>query len=78
MSQSVKGSLVETITNIVVGFAFNWTCNMLILPHYDCRHITGLMALELGIWFTMVSFVRLFLLRRLFNGMRVFMQGARQ
>jgi hypothetical protein len=51
----------------VVGFAVNWTANMLILPQFGFTTITGVTAFEIGLAFTVISFVRSFCLRRFFN-----------
>lgn len=70
MTQTIKASFVEAWVNIAIGFAINWTANMLVLPHYGCGGLTGLGAFEIGIWFTVISLVRQFVLRRWFNNLR--------
>ncbi len=72
MSQSRTGSLVEACTNIVIGFSINWTANMLILPRFGFHSLTGWIAFEIGLVFTVISLCRSYLLRRFYNKMRLF------
>lgn len=69
MSQTKAGSFVEAWANIAVGFSVNWCANMLILPHFGFA-VTGGQAFEIGVWFTIVSLVRSYVLRRWFNGLK--------
>lgn len=67
MSQSVKGSIAETIFNTVVGFAINYTANVVLLPVlWDKEHIATA-AFYIGMFFTVISVTRSFCIRRLFN-----------
>jgi hypothetical protein len=54
MNQSKLGSLIESLTNVVIGFAINWTANMLILPLFGF-HVTGGQAFGIGVFFTVIS-----------------------
>lgn len=65
-AQSKLQSVAETITNTVVGFAINWSANMLVLPLFGW-HATGAQAFHLGLIFTAISIARGYLLRRLYN-----------
>lgn len=69
MSQSKLGSFVESWANIVVGFSINWCANMLILPLFGFQ-VTGGQAFWIGVWFTGISLVRSYILRRYFNGLK--------
>ena len=69
MTQTVKGSFVEAITNTVVGFVINYTANLLILPHIGC-HLTLANNFAIGLLYTGIAVVRSFGLRRLFNYIR--------
>lgn len=69
MAQTRTGSFVEAWTNIIVGFSINWGANMLILPMFGFK-ITGPQAFHLGVIFTVISLVRSYALRRLFNGLK--------
>lgn len=67
--QTRKGSITETVTSTAIGFALNWTANMLILPLFGFA-VTGGQAFGIGIFFTLISIGRGYLLRRLFNGLK--------
>jgi len=64
--QSRKGSLLESVANIVVGFAVALVSQIVILPWYGI-HIPIQTDLKIVFWFTLVSLVRSYCLRRLFN-----------
>ena len=66
MTQSRLGSLIEAITNLIVGFAINWCCNMVILPWFGFN-IKPLAAFNMGLVFTVISLCRQYALRRWFN-----------
>ena len=70
MSQTKLGSFVEAWANIAVGFAINWTANMLILPLFGFTGLTAGKAFAIGIVFTGISLIRQYVLRRWFNGLR--------
>lgn len=72
MAQTKLGSFVESWTNIAIGFAINWTANMLILPLFGFTTLTAAKAFGIGIAFTLISFARQYVLRRWFNGLRLF------
>lgn len=69
MTQTRAGSLVEAAVNIAVGFAINWTANMLVLPLFGFN-VTGAEAFGIGLIFTGISLVRQYVLRRWFNGLK--------
>lgn len=64
--QSRCGSLIESVANIVVGFAVALVSQLVILPLYGI-HIPIATDLKIVCWFTLVSLVRSYCLRRLFN-----------
>jgi len=66
MSQTRLGSWIESWANVAIGFAINWTANMLIFPLFGFN-ITGAQAFHVGIIFTIISVVRSYVLRRVFN-----------
>jgi hypothetical protein len=72
MTQTRTGSFVESWVNIAIGFAINWTANMLILPLFGFTTLTAAKAFGIGLAFTAVSFARQYVLRRWFNGMKRF------
>jgi hypothetical protein len=70
MKQSRRMSLIEAITNVAVGFGLAIATQMLVFPLF------GLQAsfadnLALGSIFTGISIARSYLLRRLFEAIRV-------
>lgn len=71
MTQTRMGSFVEAWANIIIGFAINWSANMLIFPLFGFE-ITGGQAFAVGLIFTAISLVRSYVLRRLFNRIRRF------
>ena len=70
MKQSRLMSLVEAITNVVVGFGVAVMTQILIFPIFGL-HTTLAQNLQVGLLFTGVSIIRSFLLRRLFEAIRV-------
>ena len=64
--QTRRGSLLESLVNIVVGYSINFTANLLIFPLFGW-HISARENLTLGVIYTGISLVRSYGLRRLFN-----------
>lgn len=64
--QTRLGSWLEAWANIIVGFAINWTANMLVFPLFGFN-ITAGQAFHVGLIFTGISLVRSYALRRIFN-----------
>jgi hypothetical protein len=75
MSQSRTGSLVESLTNIAIGYSLNFIGNLVILPRFG-YHVTVHDTFWIGIWFTGISIVRSYALRRWFNAKRWFPQKS--
>jgi hypothetical protein len=69
MSQTKLGSWLEAWANIAVGFTINWIANLIVLPWFGFD-ITPTAAFHMGLIFTVISLVRSYALRRLFNGIR--------
>ena len=70
MKQSRMMSLVESVTNVVVGFGVAVMAQMLVFPLFGL-HVTLVDNLTIGAIFTVVSIARTFVLRRLFEAVRV-------
>lgn len=64
--QTRRGSLLESLVNIVVGYSINFTANLLIFPLFGW-HISTRENLTLGVIYTGISLVRSYGLRRFFN-----------
>ena len=70
MKQSRAMSLVESLANVIVGYGVAVVTQILIFPVLGL-HTTLAQNLKMGAVFTVVSIVRSYLLRRLFEGIRV-------
>lgn len=66
MSQSKKFSLIESIVNVVIGYTINFTAQIFIFPVFGV-YISTTANLEMGAIFTIISIVRSYTLRRMFN-----------
>lgn len=64
--QTKRASLLEAASNILIGFWVSVGANMLVLPHFKNPGVFR-EAFLIGLIFTIISFVRSYLLRRLFN-----------
>lgn len=70
MKQSRLMSLVEAITNVIIGYAIAVATQILIFPIFGL-HTTLVENLAMGGIFTLVSIARSFALRRLFEAIQV-------
>ena len=70
MKQSRLMSLIEAVTNVIVGYGVAVVTQILIFPIFGL-HTTLAQNLQMGLLFTGVSIIRSFLLRRLFETIRV-------
>lgn len=67
MSQTKRQSLKESICNIVIGYTIAVISQVLIFP------LVGVQAtlnqnLQIGVYFTIISLLRSYAIRRYFNG----------
>lgn len=69
MAQTRLSSFAEAWANIAVGFAINFTANMIVLPWFGFN-ITAGKAFGIGLVFTAISLARSYVLRRYFNGLK--------
>jgi hypothetical protein len=68
MSQSRLGSLQESLVNIVTGIGLNYCANLILIPLVlHTARVPLLANAELTAFFTGISLVRSYGLRRLFN-----------
>lgn len=70
MKQSRLMSLAEAIANVAVGYGVAVATQILIFPIFGL-HTTLAQNLKMGVVFTVVSIVRSYVLRRLFETVRV-------
>lgn len=67
MSQTISRSLLESVTNIIIGFLIVFIFNIFFLPWLGFKTLTVEKNLLLGTLYTAISLVRSFSIRRLFN-----------
>ena len=70
MKQSRLMSLVESIANVIVGYGVAVATQILVFPIFGL-HTTLAQNLKMGAVFTVVSIARSYVLRRLFEAIRV-------
>ena len=70
MKQSRLMSLVESVTNVIVGYGVAVLTQILIFPIFGL-HTTLAQNLKMGAIFTIVSIARSFALRRVFEAIRM-------
>ena len=70
MKQSRLMSLVESLANVIVGYGVAVVTQILIFPIFGL-HTTLAQNLKMGAVFTVVSIARSYVLRRLFERIRV-------
>lgn len=66
MSQLKKHSLIESLVNVAAGYGVAVGSQIVIFPLFGV-HITLRDNLYIGLFFTIVSIVRSYALRRIFN-----------
>ena len=64
--QTKKQSAIEAFMNILFGYSVNFTANMFILPMFGFD-ISVKQNMFLGILYTLISFVRSYVIRRYYN-----------
>lgn len=67
MSQTKKGSFIESWANVVIGFTINFVANLVILPAFGFSTLTAKTNFIIGLIYTVISVVRSYFMRRLFN-----------
>lgn len=68
MEQSKLSSLIESLINILIGYVVALLSQLLIFPMVGI-HISLSTNFEIGAWFTVISLVRSYVIRRWFNSM---------
>lgn len=66
MNQTKMGSLIESIINVFVGYVVALTSQLIIFPFFDI-HVSLETNFYIGFWFTLVSLLRSYCIRRWFN-----------
>lgn len=67
--QSKLMSAIESCANVVVGFGVALLSQLLVFPMFGI-HVPFTSNLAIGAWFTAISLVRSYVLRRWFNGLK--------
>ena len=62
-------SAVETATNIGIGLVISFLSQLVIFPLYDI-HLSFGTNIELVLYFTVISIIRSYVLRRFFNSIK--------
>lgn len=67
--QTRTASAVEAVANVLVGYFVALASQLVIFAGYGV-HLSLADNAMIGVWFTLISLVRSYLLRRIFNGLR--------
>ena len=67
MTQSRIESLIESVMNILIGFAVALASQIIVFPLVGIHGVSLGTNLEIGAWFTAISLVRSYVIRRWFN-----------
>jgi len=66
MNQSRLGSFFESLINVVIGYLVALASQLIVFPLVGI-HVDFSTNLEIGAWFTLISIIRSYLIRRYFN-----------
>lgn len=69
MMQSKRMSLIEALTNIGVGMLISFLAQLWLFPRYGI-HVSTSDNVEIVLFFTAISVVRSYSIRRIFNRIR--------
>jgi len=64
--QLKRHSLLESIINVAVGYGVALVSQIVIFPIYGME-VPLSANIQIGVWFTVISIIRSYLLRRCFN-----------
>ena len=64
--QSKKGSLIETLVNIAIGITIGFISNIIVLPAFG-YNVSLSDGMAISLIFTVISLVRSYTIRRIFN-----------
>ena len=65
--QSKRMSLIETLTNVAIGYIVAILSQLAVFPIFNI-HIPLTDNLLIGVWFTVISIIRGYLVRRYLTG----------
>lgn len=69
MTQTRFQSLIESFANILVGYGVAILSQIMVFPMFGIN-IPLSSNLAIGLWFTLISLVRSYVIRRWFNGLK--------
>ena len=64
--QSKKRSFIEAVTNVLIGYLVAVISNLIVLPLFGYQ-VSLFDGFAIGIVFTVISLIRSYVIRRLFN-----------
>jgi hypothetical protein len=67
MTQTKLESLVESIINIIIGFSVALLSQIIVFPLVGITDVSLSTNLEIGAYFTAISLIRSYVIRRWFN-----------
>jgi hypothetical protein len=68
--QSRTASFIESLLNVAIGFGVSYASNLVILPLFGFM-VNASQAFSIGVIFTVISIIRSYFVRRLFNRLGV-------
>lgn len=66
--QSKRGSMAEACLNVAIGYGVALVSQLVVFPLYGI-HVPLSTNVAIGVWFTVISLARSYVLRRWFNRM---------
>lgn len=66
LMQSRMFSFIESITNVLIGYSISVLAQIIIFPIFEIN-VSIESNLKIGLFFTIVSIIRSYVLRRIFN-----------
>jgi uncharacterized membrane protein (DUF106 family) len=66
VTQSRRSSFIEACINVLIGYGVALASQLLIFPLFSI-HVPLSTNLWIGLWFTLISLVRSYVIRRWFN-----------
>lgn len=67
MRQSRAASAVEAIVNILIGMGVALGSQYIIFPLVGIYNVSHSVHIQITVWFTLISFIRSYAVRRIFN-----------
>lgn len=67
--QTRRMSFVESIVNVLIGYGVSLLSQIIIFPFFNIS-ISLKSNIYIGLWFTVISIIRSYVLRRFFNRLK--------